>query len=438
MAVVATEASLVSQDSELNTFERVLGLHHLTASGIGVIIGAGIYVLLGPATQAAGALVWASFVIAGVLSAVTAFSYMELASMFPSAGSEHEFARQVFPRWVSFTAGWAMTLALIVAAPTVALGFARYLQLFVDVDVRLGAIGLLLLVSLIAVSGMKRASWLVIALSTIQVGGLILVVVLGADHIGDVDLLQGNGLSGVLAGSALIFFAFIGFDEVITLSEETIDAHRTVPRALLLALAISTILYVLVAVVSVSVLGAQQLAQSQQPLTDVIQHSVGGMAVDVVAIIALVTTMNTTLLVVTASSRMMFGMASKGDLPSWFQTLKNRKSPRNSVIATMALACALLFVGDIRQLAASTDALIYLMFLLVNVIVIVLRIKRPEEGRPFRIPGNIGKMPILPIVGIGVTLLMASQLHLESLLLAGVLTISGPLLFGAVRKGFRN
>lgn len=426
----------MGESSDLNRFERVLGLRHLTASGIGVIIGAGIYVLLGPATQAAGSLVWASFLIAGLLSAITAFSYMELASMFPSAGSEHEFARQVFPRWVSFTAGWAMTLALIVAAPTVALGFARYLQIFIDIDVRAGALGLLLLVSFIAVSGMKRASWLVIALSTVQVGGLILVIILGADHVGEVNLLQGNGLSGVIAGSALIFFAFIGFDEVITLSEETIDAHRTVPRALLLALAISTLLYVLVAVVSVSVLGADQLALSQQPLTDVMQDAVGGVAVEIVAVIALVTTLNTTLLVVTASSRMMFGMASKGDLPQWFQTLRNRKSPRNSVVATLIVACSLLFVGDIHQLAASTDALIYLMFLLVNVIVIMLRIKRPNDSRPFRIPGDIGKVPLLPIFGIGVTLLMASQLDLRSVILAAVLTAAGPVLFGVVRMSY--
>ena len=424
----------MGESSDLNRFERVLGLRNLTASGIGVIIGAGIYVLLGPATQAAGALVWASFLIAGLLSAITAFSYMELASMFPSAGSEHEFARQVFPRWVSFTAGWAMTLALIVAAPTVALGFARYLQIFIDIDVRAGALGLLLLVSFIAVSGMKRASWLVIALSTVQVGGLVLVIILGADHVGEVNLLQGNGLSGVIAGSALIFFAFIGFDEVITLSEETIDAHRTVPRALLLALAISTLLYVCVAVVSVSVLGADRLALSQQPLTDVMQDAVGGVAVNIVAVIALVTTLNTTLLVVTASSRMMFGIASKGDLPQWFQTLRDRKSPRNSVVATLVAACSLLFIGDIHQLAASTDALIYLMFLLVNVIVIMLRVKRPNDSRPFRIPGDIGKVPLLPIFGIGVTLLMASQLDLRSVLLAAVLTAAGPVLYVAGRR----
>jgi APA family basic amino acid/polyamine antiporter len=195
-------------------------------------------------------------------------------------------------------------------------------------------------------------------------------------------------------------------------------------------------LYICVAVVSISVLGADRLALSQQPLTDVMQDAVGGVAVKIVAVIALVTTLNTTLLVVTASSRMMFGMASKGDLPQWFQTLRNRKSPRNSVVATLVVACLLLFIGDIHQLAASTDALIYLMFLLVNVIVIMLRIKRPNDSRPFRIPGDIGKVPLLPIFGIGVTLLMASQLDLRSVILAAVLTAAGSVLFGVVRMSY--
>jgi APA family basic amino acid/polyamine antiporter len=426
----------MENNQDPNRFDRVLGLRHLTASGVGVIIGAGIYVLLGPATQASGSLVWASFLVAGLLSAITAFSYMELASMFPSAGSEHEFARQVFPRWVSFSTGWAMTLALIVAASTVSLGFARYLQIFIDVDVRFGALMMLLLVSFIAIRGMKRASWLIISLSTVQVGGLLLVIILGADHVGDVNLLQGKGISGVVAGSALIFFAFIGFDEVITLSEETIDAHRTVPRALLLSLAISTVLYVLVAIVSVSVLGPERLSLSNQPLTDVVRDAVGGGAVNVVAVIALVTTFNTTLLVVTAASRMMYGMASKGDLPGWFSTLRNHQSPRNSVVATLCLSSALLLVGDIHQLAASTDTLIYLMFVMVNVIVIVLRVQRPDETRPFRIPGDIGRVPVLPILGLLVTVVMASQLDISSIALAAVLTAIGPVLFLVVRMGY--
>lgn len=233
-------------------FERSLGLVQVTTSGVALIIGAGVFVLLAPATQRAGGLVWASFVVSAVLCALSAFSYMELSSMFPRAGSEHEFARQVFPQSVSFVVGWAMALALIVATATVSLGFARYLGEFIDIDQRVGALAILMLVSAVALRGMGEASRVIMGFAVIEVGGLIAVIVIGAPSIGDHSLLEGKGVSGIMSGAALIFFAYIGFDEVISLSEETRDPRRTVPRALILALAISTLLYTGVAIAGVS------------------------------------------------------------------------------------------------------------------------------------------------------------------------------------------
>ena len=292
-------------NSDNDKFTRSLGLTHLTASGVGVIIGAGIYILIGPAAQRAGGLVWASMLLASLLCALTAFSYMELTSMFPKAGSEHEFARQVFPNWVSFTTGWGMAVALVVAAAAVSLGFARYLHEFVDINEHVASLSLLVLVGALSITGMQHARWLVVALSVIQVGGLVGVVLVGAHHIGDVSLTSGHGFSGVLSGASIIFFAYIGFDEVITLAEETKDPHRTVPRALMLALAISTVLYVLVAIVAVSVLGASGLASSAHPLTDVMRESIGGASVRIIGAVALATTANTTLLASTAAARLI-------------------------------------------------------------------------------------------------------------------------------------
>jgi len=216
------------------------------------------------------------------------------------------------------------------------------------------------------------------------------------------------------------------------LSEETKDASRTIPRALLLSLSISTILYVLVAVVSVSVLGSQRLANSKQPLTDVVLDAFGSGAGNIVSVIALITTMNTTLLVVTAASRMAYGMASQGDLPKVFARLHNRFAPRNAIAAAFALAALLLLVGDIHQLAAATDALVYLMFVLVNVIVIVLRVRKPDVVRVFRVPLTIGLVPVLPVLGIAVTILMSSQLERSSVVLATGLTLLGTTLFFVV------
>lgn len=415
--------------SAKENFTRVLGLTHVTASGVGVIIGAGIYILIGPATEKAGGLVWASMLLASALCALTAFSYMELTSMFPRAGSEHEFARQVFPQWVAFTTGWGMAIALIVASGAVSLGFARYLQEFVDINEHISSLLLLACVCIVSLSGMQNARWLVIVLSSIQVAGLAIVVIVGAHHIGDVNLMEGNGFGGVLAGASIIFFAYIGFDEVITLAEETHDPHRTVPRALILALGISTVLYVLVSIVAVSVLGPTALAMSTQPLTDVMREAIGGVSVKIIAAVALATTANTTLLATTAASRMMYSMGSTGVIPRFFGEVHDNRTPRAATIAVASGAGVLSVIGGLSLLAAATNALIYLMFLVVNVVVIMLRKQQPDASRPFKISWSIGWVPVIPCIGIIATIAMSRELEVTPVIAATALLAVGLALF---------
>jgi basic amino acid/polyamine antiporter, APA family len=155
----------------------------------------------------------------------------------------------------------------------------------VAVETRVAALGLLAAVSLVALRGVKQSERLTPGLSAVQVGGLVLVIAIGLPHVGDVGLLHGRGAGGVLGAAALVFFAFIGFDEVITLAEETRDPTRTVPRALLLALALSTALSIAVADAAVSVLGAETLAGSPRPLADVMAHVLGDRGAIVVAAI---------------------------------------------------------------------------------------------------------------------------------------------------------
>lgn len=420
---------IAEQPESTDRFVRVLGLSHVTASGIGVIIGAGIYILIGPATAEAGGLVWLSMILASGLCALTAFSYMELTSMFPSAGSEHEFARQVFPRWVSFVTGWGMALALIVASAAVSLGFARYTREFIDLNEHVISLSLLAFVCVISLSGMGSAKWLVIGLSIVQVSGLVAVAVVGAHHVGDVSLTTGNGTAGVLGGAAVIFFAYIGFDEVITLAEETKDPHRTVPRALMLALGVSTVLYVIVSVVAVSVLGADVLAASQHPLTDVMREALGGVSVKVIAAVALATTANTTLLASTAASRMIYSMGDTGGLPARWGRVHERQSPRMATVAVVGAAAVLSMLGGLQLLASATNALVYVMFLVVNVVVIILRKRRPEIPRPFRIAFSIGWLPVIPCLGIVATLTMSVQLEGKPVVVALALLAMGAVVY---------
>ncbi len=406
-------------------FERSLGLLQVTTSGVALIIGAGVFVLLAPATERAGGLVWASFVVAALLCALSAFSYMELSSMFPKAGSEHEFARQVFPQSVSFVVGWAMALALIVATATVSLGFARYLGEFIEVDERIGALAILALASVIALRGMGEASRVIMAFAVVEVGGLVAVIVLGLPNIGDHSLLDGNGVSGVMSGAALIFFAFIGFDEVISLSEETRNPHRTVPRALILALGISTILYTGVAISGVSVLGADELGSSPRPITQIFSVGFGGASSDIVTVIALFSTASTVLLAITASSRIMYGMSSTGYLPAALGRVHRHVVPRNALVVAISLGGLLILIEDLDLLAAATDALIYILFLVTNIVVVVLRKQRPDAERPFRVRGTIGWVPVSPILAMVVTVVLSFQLDGDAVLLSLGLLAAG-------------
>lgn len=429
---------MTTSATEERRLRPVLGLLQVTASGIGIIIGAGIYVLLGPATEQAGGTVWIAFLLAAGLCGLTGLSYAELSSMFPRAGAEYEYTRQVAPEPVAFVVGWAMMVGLVIASATIALGFGRYLQAFVDVPERVGAWGLLAFVAAVSLAGIERASWLVLGLGAVQVGGLVVVIVIGFGHLGDVDLFTGNGATGVVGAAALVFFAFIGFDEVITLSEETRNPTRTVPRALLLALGLSALLYALVAIAAVSVLTPLGVSSSDRPLADVMEHVTGPRGAWVMVVIALLTTMNTALLALTAGSRIAFGMADQGSLPPLLARVSRTGAPWCSILVMAAIGAGFVTIGDLKMIAGATDVAVYVVFLAVNAVVIILRIRRPDAARPFRVPGSIGRLPVIPVIATAVTLLMIPQLEVESLLLGAALIVVGSALALTARHGRRH
>lgn len=240
----------------------------------------------------------------------------------------------------------------------------------------------------------EQSSRLTVALSTVQVAGLVAIVAIGIPHLGEENLLAGASTAGVVTAAALVFFAFVGFDEVITLAEETTNPSRTVPRALLAALGISTVLYVGVAIAGISVLGPAALASLEQPLADVMGAAIGSRSADVVAVVAMMATTNTTLLAVTASSRLQYGMADTGALPASFGRINRRRAPWVAVLLAVIVAAGFVSIGDLSLAASVTDFSVYLVFIAVNVTVILLRFWRPKRRRPFAIKGAIGKVPI--------------------------------------------
>jgi APA family basic amino acid/polyamine antiporter len=398
--------------SEAPRLRRTLSLWQVTASGVGIVIGAGIYVLVGEAAKEAGNAIWLAFIVAAAVSALTGLSYAELAGMYPSAGAEFAFAREAFGRFAGFISGWVMIAGNLIGAAAVAIGFGHYVRYFADVDARLAALLLLSGMAVVIAAGLQRSIWLTVALVALQVAGLVLVIVAGWRHVGEQDLLGGAAAGGVMSAAALVFFAFIGFDEVVTLSEETVDAAKTIPRALLLSLAISTGLYVAVAIAAVSTAGYEALAGSETPLALVIQEDWGGRAPDVIAVIALASTTNTTLLVLTAASRLIYSMASGGYLPALFARVNRRgQAPYAAGLAAFAVSAAFALTSDIGFIASVTDFVVFLTFLVVNGAVMRLRLARPAAERTMRVPMTLGVVPLPAVAGFLLTLAMMGSLE---------------------------
>jgi len=407
--------------------KRELGLLEVTLSGVGIILGAGIYALVGKAAGLAGNAVWLSFVLSAIIALCTGLSYAELSSIFPRAGAEYDYVKHTFGRRAAFVIGWLIIFSGVIGASTVALGFAGYAATLFSLPLFLWALLLIGGVSLLLLLGIRISAWFAILFTLIEMTGLIVVIGIGLPHLGHVDYLaMPAGYHGVLQAATLVFFAYIGFENVVKLAEETRRPRVTIPRGLLIALALSTVLYILVAVAAVSVLPWETLAASPAPFAAIAETTLGTTAAEALTLVALFATSNTVLLMLLASSRITYGMASARALPRVLARVDpGRGVPYLATLLVGILAAAAALAGDLVLVAQVTNFTLFLTFATINGAVILLRYREPGRDRPFRVPGALGRVPVFPFVGLLSTLLLLWQLDLQVLLIGGILTAIG-------------
>jgi len=388
---------------EAPRLEKSLGLFETTMYGVGMILGAGIYALLGEGAGIAGNAVWLSFIIAAVVAAFTGLSYCELSSMMPREAAEYNYTKKAFGRGKAFLVGWVLMLAMIIAAAAVSFGFAGYFGQIFGTSMMPVALAIIIAFSVLNLWGIKESSSFNIVATFIEAGGLVLVIIVGLLFFNpNVDLtFSPNGFYGVMSGAALMFFAFIGFEDIANISEETRDAKKIVPRAVLLSLIISTVLYILVAIAAVSVIGWEALSTSSAPMSMILGNAFGPSAAFLMSVIALFSTGNTILICLIVASRMMYGMARDSSLPSALSKIHQRtRTPFVAVLLTMVVAMGFVLVGNLSFVAKLTTASIFIAYLFVNSCLISLRYSAPDEERAFRAPLNIGKFPVIAVLGI--------------------------------------
>ncbi|MFQ6010279.1 MAG: APC family permease [Candidatus Aenigmatarchaeota archaeon] len=386
---------------EHRRLKRSLGLFELTAYGVGIILGAGIYALIGKAAAIAGPALWISFLIGAVVASLTGLSYAELGTMYPKEAAEYVYTRKAFRgRRLPFLIGWLIIFVALVAAATVSLGFGGYLEALTGIPMAVGAGILIVLLSLLNFWGISESAKANIVFTLIELGGLLLIVFLGAPYFGSVNYFEmPMGFGGVFAAAVLIFFAYIGFEDVVNVSEETRAPRRIIPKALILSIIITTVLYILVAIASVSVLPWNTLGVSTAPLADVANAAMPGSSF-AFSIIALFATANTVLILLIVDSRMIWGMARAGSFPKILSRIHaKRRTPWVSIFTMMFIALLFVSAGDIRTIAELTDFGAFIVFMATNISLIVLRYKKPGMRRPFKVPGNIGRLPVPATLG---------------------------------------
>ena len=423
----------------MSELKRHMGLFGTTMYGIGLILGAGIYVLIGQAAGIAGNVVWVSFVFGAVAAVFSGLSYAELSSMFPKSAAEFLFVKNAFKNnFLAFLIGWMTLFTSVIAASTVALGFGGYLTGFFGAPIVVSAVSLIALLSLINFIGIRESSWMNVAFTLIEASGLILIIYLGFTYSGTepVDYFENPaGLGGISLAFVLIFFAFIGFEDIVNIAEEIKNPKKILPRAIILSISITATIYILVSLAAIQILNWQELGASLAPLADVAKKILGSNGQVILSIIALFATANTVLIILVAGSRIIYGMATQHSLPLLLSRIHYRtKTPWIAVLGIMITAIIFSFLENIVTVANISVFFIAITFGMVNLSVILLRYSEPSIERPFKIPINIGRFPLLPLFGVIISAYMMTQFNAFVTSVGIGVIAAGALFYGLSKK----
>ncbi|MGJ8584503.1 MAG: APC family permease [Marinosulfonomonas sp.] len=369
------------------TLKRRIGLGLLTAYGVGVMVGAGIYVLIGVVAGSAG--VWAplAFLLAGLVALPSALSYAELSARMPEAAGEAAFVEAGFGlRWLAVLVGMAIVVAGTISAAAVLRGGVGYLSAIIPVADPILIIGIGVLLTLVAIVGVLESLIFAAVFTVIEVLGLMAVAWAGftAPPVAEWLAPTAPHWGGIAAAVALCFFAFIGFEDLENMAEEVRDPTRIMPRGILLSLAITAVLYALVSFAAVRSVSPGDLSASERPLALVWQAGRGGSA-DFLSAIAVAAAVNGVLAQIVMAARVLFGLGRRSELLSGFTVSHPRfGTPVRAtvLIGVFVILCAL--VLPVASLATATSAVLLSVFFLVNMALIALKRRVPEA--PFRIP----------------------------------------------------
>lgn len=422
--------------------KQTLGFWQVALYGLGSMLGAGIYGLIGKAAGTLGNAVWLAFAAAMVAALLTGLSYACVGSRHPKAGGAAFVTHQAFRKdWLAYVVGIAVMMSGLTSMATGSQVMAETMlkEFKWDINAKLVAVGIVFFIGCIIYRGIRESMWVNILCTIVEAGGLLFIIAVGVKYWGSVNYLElppvqpGTDHSPILAlvvlqGAVLTFYSFIGFEDLLNVSEEVKDAPRNLPRGLIAAMLASTVIYMAVAITAVSVVPWKELAASPTPLMDVASVATGNAGIKhTYFFITLFAVGNTALLNYIMGSRLLYGMSNQGLMPRVLGKVHpERHTPHVAVGVLFFIVMSLILIGGVKQLAEATVMLLLVVFTVVNASLVILKCRPNEPKGHFEVPLIV---PLLGAFVCATLIVIRVQAALES---KDMGTKSAPLIAGAI------
>lgn len=404
-------------DSESDGLKRELSAPMLAIYGAGTILGAGIYVLIGEIAGKAGFWTPLAFVVAVIAAGVNGVVYAELSTRTPHAGGPSDYVEKAFSsRWFTVVIGWMIVATGLVSAATITTGFTGYLGSFFTIPSWIPPVAMPLLIGAVAAAGARESGWFMAITTTAGVLGLLFVMYVGffgPDEVGRTWSEYGSELpslgdfgviSSIFTGAFLAVYAFIGFEDIVHMAEEVEEPARSVPFAIVVAISVAFVLYVLVAIAALLTVDPGMLAESKAPLLVVVEEA--GYPKWPLGVLSLWIIINGALAQVIMATRVVYSMKDQGGAPDWLGRVNEKTgTPLIATAGATAVVIVLASFFPTGALAAATSFIMLMVFAASNAALIIL--ERREEDARFDAP------VFVPYVGFVLCiLLMLGELFL--------------------------
>ncbi|MEM3228249.1 MAG: amino acid permease [Candidatus Micrarchaeaceae archaeon] len=412
----------------LSALKKVLSLTDAIMINLGAIIGAGIFVIIGIAAGAAGPSIVISIIIGAIISIFTGLSFSEIASHVAKEGGVYEYAKDALAPFAGFLGGWLWSFGNMIAVAAVSLSLGGYINslLGVSFNVTYYAIAAVLIFTTINILGIKNSAKTLKLLVIVNVAVLIAFVAIGAfffhaSHFAD---FAPNGLKGVITGSAIIFFAFTGFSRVTTVGSEVKNAEKVIPKAIIISIIVSSIIYIAVAAVAVGLVPYTTLAQSKSPLSTAIAVTNIRILSEVIAVGGIAATAGVILTGILGVSRVFFAMGRDNELPKGLSKLDKFSTPINSIIVACIISIAFIVAVSFETIVEASNAAVLSAYAIINIAALEMWLKfRRRKGKAMHLREH-GYFAAIPVIGFIAIIAILAYLSVVSLfIVVGILAV---------------